>query len=92
MAIASLIVSLIGLPGIVCFGIVGLILGGVGFFLGRSSLNRIRASGGAVGGAGLAQAGWIIGVVAAALGALYFIYIVVVFAVAISSGTRNTTP
>jgi hypothetical protein len=90
MAIASLIVSIIGLPAIACFGILGLILGGVGFFLGRSSLNRIRASGGAVGGAGIAQAGWIIGVVATALGALYFIYIVVAFAIALSNATRTT--
>lgn len=89
MAIASLIVSLIALPGLICYGVPGLILGAVGFFLGRASLNRIRGSGGMTGGQGVAQAGWIIGVIAAALGALIFVIVVIVFAFALSS-PRNT--
>jgi hypothetical protein len=39
------------------------ILGPVAFFLGNSSLNRIRASGGTLGGEGLANAGRILGIV-----------------------------
>jgi hypothetical protein len=39
------------------------ILGPVAFFLGNSSLNRIRASGGALGGEGLANAGRILGII-----------------------------
>lgn len=39
------------------------ILGPVAFFLGNSSLNRIRASGGTIGGEGLANAGRILGII-----------------------------
>ena len=51
-------------------GVPAIVLGLVGFFLGRSALKRIRASGGARGGHGVATAGWIIGLIAAALGLL----------------------
>jgi hypothetical protein len=39
------------------------ILGPVAFFLGNNSLNRIRASGGTLGGEGLANAGRILGII-----------------------------
>ena len=39
------------------------ILGPVAFFLGNSSLNRIQASGGTLGGEGLANAGRILGII-----------------------------
>jgi hypothetical protein len=39
------------------------ILGPVAFFVGNSSLNRIRASGGTLGGEGLANAGRILGII-----------------------------
>jgi hypothetical protein len=74
-AIASLTCSIIALPAIFCYGVPAIILGLVGFFLGRSALKRIRASGGAKGGHGVATAGWIIGLVAAVIGLLYIIVI-----------------
>jgi hypothetical protein len=69
-AIASLILSIVALPAAFCYGMPAIVLGLVGFFLGRSALKRIRASGGARGGHGVATAGWIIGLIAAALGLL----------------------
>jgi hypothetical protein len=75
-AIASLICSIIALPAIVCYGVPAIILGMVGFFLGRSAVKRIRASGGAKGGHGVATAGWIIGLVAAAIGLLFGLILV----------------
>ena len=74
-AIASLICSIIGLPAIFCYGIPAIILGLLGFFFGRSALKRIRASGGLKAGQGIATAGWIIGIVAAAGGLLYLIVV-----------------
>ena len=38
-------------------------LGPVAYFLGNSALRRIRASAGAIGGEGMAQAGRILGIV-----------------------------
>jgi hypothetical protein len=57
-------------PAILCYGIPAIALGLVGFVLGRSSLKRIRASGGFKAGHGIATAGWIVGIVAAGLGLL----------------------
>jgi hypothetical protein len=53
---ASLICALFGL-----LPTCGIVLGPVAVVLGSASLNRIRASGGLVGGSGLATAGRIIG-------------------------------
>lgn len=75
-AIASLVCSIIALPAILCYGIPAIVLGLVGFFLGRSALKRIRASGGFKVGHGIATAGWIIGIVAAALGLLTGIVVI----------------
>ncbi|TMG64122.1 MAG: hypothetical protein E6H86_09095 [Chloroflexi bacterium] len=46
-----------------------LVLGPVAYFLGKSGITRIGESKGALGGRGIAAAGWVIGVVAMAVGA-----------------------
>ena len=83
MAIWSLVCAIVGFIGLCCFGVGGLVLGPVAFFLGNSSLNRIRSSGGAIGGESLAQIGRIFGIVVAVLGLL------VLVAVIVSSVTGN---
>lgn len=81
MAIWSAVIAGLGVLGLCCAGVGGLILGGVAFFLGNSSLRRIRDSGGALGGDSVAQAGRIVGLVVAVLGLLILIgYVVVVAA------------
>jgi len=75
-AIASLVCSIVALPAVLCYGIPAIILGLVGFFLGRSALKRIRASGGLKAGHGLATAGWIVGVIAAGIGLLYGVVLI----------------
>ena len=71
MAVAALVLGIISIPGICCYGIVGVAAGVTAVILGRISLGKIRASGGMIGGRGLAQAGWICGLVGAVLGLLY---------------------
>jgi hypothetical protein len=51
-------------------GIAGLVLGPIAYFLGKSALSRIDSSEGKLGGRGTAVAGWVMGVVATAIGAL----------------------
>jgi hypothetical protein len=80
MAVWSLVLSILGL--FCC----GLVLGPIGFFLGQSSLGRIRQSGGALGGAGLANAGRIIG----AIDTLLWIVGVVIYIVAIATGAMRS--
>jgi hypothetical protein len=71
MAIASLVLGIVAFPSICCYGIPGLALGVTALILGRVSLRKIRAANGMIGGHGLAQAGWICGLVAAIIGGLY---------------------
>jgi hypothetical protein len=94
MAIASLIVGIAAFFGLCCYGIGGVILGVTALVLGRVSLGRIKAAGGMVGGAGLANAGWICGLVAAVLGGIiglaYLAFFI--FAIANGSSTNFTFP
>jgi hypothetical protein len=76
MAITSLVFGIASIPAICCYGIPAVVLGATAVILGRMSLGKIRASGGMLGGHGLAQAGWITGLVGGSLGLLYAIFAV----------------
>lgn len=65
-AVASLV---LGIAGIV-ITVLAPILGPVALVLGVKAKKRIAESGGAVEGAGIAQAGYILGVIATVIGAL----------------------
>lgn len=88
MAIWSVVVAGIGLFGLCCAGVGGLVLGPVAFFLGNSSRRRILASGGAVGGETLAQVGRIGGIVVAVLGLAILIAYAVIWAGALPHSPR----
>jgi hypothetical protein len=89
MAVAALVLGIISIPGICCYGIVGLGAGITAVILGRISLRKITASGGMIGGRGLAQAGWICGLVGAILGGLYGLFYIalLILGVATSFGS-----
>ncbi len=61
---------ILGIVGIVCCPIVS----PVAFFIGNGSRNRIRASGGTLGGSGMATAGWILGII----GMVYLVIVILV--------------
>ena len=69
-AIASIAASILGILFGLPFGLPGLVLGPLGYFMGRAAIARIDDSQGAVGGRSLAVTGWVLGVVAAAIGAV----------------------
>jgi hypothetical protein len=78
-AIASLITAIAGIVLGLPIGIPGMVLGTIAYFLGKSSVSRIDGSHGALGGRGVAAAGWVFGVVAMAIGsAVTLVWIVVV--------------
>jgi hypothetical protein len=83
MAITSLVLGIVAFPGICCYGILGLGLGIAALIVGRMSLRKIQNSNGMIGGSGLAQAGWILGLVAAVISAIYFLLVVVMGAATI---------
>ena len=94
MAITALVLGIVAFPGICCYGVPAVISGTVAVILGRMAMGRIRTAGGATGGYGLAQAGWICGLIAAILGGVYIVFIVLVFLGAImsSSGGGGIVP
>jgi hypothetical protein len=91
-AIAALVVGIVAGAGICAYGVVAVILGPIAIYLGLSSQRRIRAGGGALGGGGMAMAGWIIGMVATGVGAIYLLFFVVVFGMAIIGGMSHPSP
>jgi hypothetical protein len=83
-AIGSLAVAVLGITLGLPFGLPGLVLGAIGYFMGKAAIRRIDSSSGPVGGRSLAAAGWVLGIVATAIGAVVSLVWVVVLLVAIS--------
>jgi hypothetical protein len=93
MAIAALVVGIISAVGVFCYGVPAIILGPVAVYLGLRSRRKIKASAGAIGGGGLAMAGWITGLVAAVIGALFLIvFIGAIVLVGVNGGFASPTP
>ena len=90
MAVAALVVSIVAAVGVFCYGIVAIICGPIAIYLGLRSRRQIRASGGALGGYGMAQAGWIIGLIAAILGVIYLVFIIIGVAYIAINGAHFT--
>ena len=67
-ATASLLAGIAGLL-LVALGLPGLTLGPLAYFLGKSSVKRIADSKGTLGGRSTAVAGWVMGLIATAVGA-----------------------
>ena len=83
-ALVSLIAGIFGLLLGLALGIPGLILGPLAYFMGKASVSRIDASEGKLLGRSSAAAGWVIGVIATALGAIVTLTWFVIWLVSIS--------
>jgi hypothetical protein len=81
-----MVAAIVGILFGLLTGVVGLVLGPVAYFLGKSALNRINSSEGKLGGRGTAAAGWVMGVVATAIGALVALVWIITFLFVASSG------
>jgi hypothetical protein len=91
MAIAALVIGIVAGVGIFCYGVPAIILGPIAIYLGRRAQRQIKASGGALTGNGLAMAGWIIGLVAAILGVIYLLFIILGVTL-LATGALHLTP
>jgi hypothetical protein len=85
-AIASMIIGIVALVGACGYGVT-LLISPVALFLGRSSMKRIDASQGRIGGRGFAQAGFILGIIGTVLLVLTIIAVGVFFTFLISSSS-----
>jgi hypothetical protein len=84
-AITSLLASIFGIVLGLPFGLPGLALGPLGYFMGRSAIARIDAASSAVGGRSMAVLGSVLGVVATAIGAVVGLAWLVLLLVIISA-------
>jgi hypothetical protein len=83
-AIASLLIAVAGVVLGIPLGIPGMVLGTLAYFLGKSSVRRIDASEGALGGRSQAVSAWVLGIVAMIIGSVVTLIWLVVFLFAIS--------
>jgi hypothetical protein len=86
-ATASLLSAIAGIVLGLPFGIPGMALGSLAYFLGKSAVDNIDSSKGGLGGRGMAVAGWVLGAVAMAIGSAVTLVWLVVVLVAISQAT-----
>jgi hypothetical protein len=76
LAIAALILGIVSLFGLCCYGVPGVLFGIAAIVCGQLAKKAILASNGVQGGAGMAKAGFIMGIVGVALGIMALIAIV----------------
>jgi hypothetical protein len=73
----AVLILVLGILSLVCCG---LVTGIAAWIMGNSALREIDASGGAIGGRGMVQAGRICGIIGTALSVLGIIFEIVVYA------------
>ena len=88
-AIAALISAIAGIVLGLPLGLPGMVLGTLAYFLGRSAVNRIDSSQGALGGRGLAVTSWVLGAIAMGIGAVVTLAWLVVVLIAISQASTG---
>ena len=71
------------------YGIPGVIAGSVAVFLGLTARSRIKRSGGALGGGGIALAGWIVGLFGIVIGLLWFLFLFSLYMAMVSTGPNK---
>ncbi len=89
-AISALVFGILGLVFAIPLGLPGLIAGPIAYFLGKGARERIAESKGSLTGAGAANAGRILGIVATAAGALVtLVYLIVLFNALLDVGSQT---
>jgi len=92
LALAAMIIGIISLVLTCGYGI-GLLGSPVALVMGRVSMKRIDRSGGRLAGRGMAQTGFVLGIIGTVLLVLALIALVVVIVVAVNGGfDSNNTP
>lgn len=91
MAVAAMVIGIVGLAGACMYGI-GTLISPVALFLGRSSMKKIDASQGQLGGRGMAQAGFIMGIIGTVLLVLAILAVAGIVAIGVSGGFDSDFP
>jgi Domain of unknown function (DUF4190) len=85
-AIAALVCGLIAPFGALFYGLPGVVLGTVALVLGLGARRRIKRSGGALAGGGMALAGWIVGLIGIVMGLAWGLFLLALYLAMVSSG------
>lgn len=88
-ATTAMILGIVGLALLPCYGVPTLFLAPIAFFLGRSSQKEIDASPGSWSNGGMAKAGWIMGLIGSILVLLFAIFVAAVLIWAASVDDSN---
>ena len=89
-AMSALVFGILGLVFALPLGLPGLIAGPIAYFLGKGAKQRIAESNGSLSGAGAANAGRILGIVATAAGAVVtLLYLIVLFNALLDVGSQT---
>ncbi len=86
-AAIALVLAVLGLVLGLPLGVPGLVLGPIGYFMGKSAVARIEASAGALEGRNFAITAWILGILATAAGAVISLVWLVIILVSVSGPT-----
>lgn len=79
-ATAAMVIGIVGLASMLfCYGLVSIITGPIAFFMGRSAQKEINASPHSWSNAGMARAGWIMGLIQTILSLLVLIAVATFF-------------
>ena len=84
-ATVSMVLGILGLLLGLPLGVPGMVLGPLAYFLGKPAQSRIDASSGTIGGRAQAEAGWILGIVATAVGCVSALVWLIVILLSIST-------
>jgi hypothetical protein len=90
LGLAAMVIGIVSLVLMCGYGL-GLLGSPAALIMGRISMNRIDRSEGRLGGRGMAQAGFILGIVGTVLLVLAIAAIIVIIAIAASGGFDDTT-
>jgi hypothetical protein len=90
LALAAMIVGIASLVLVCAYG-VGLLGAPIALVMGRVAMKRIDRSGGRLAGRGMAQTGFILGIIGTVLLVLTVIAVVVVIVIAVNGGFDNST-
>lgn len=90
LGVAAMVIGIVSLVMMCAYGI-GLLGSPAALIMGRISMKRIDRSEGRIGGRGMAQAGFILGIVGTILLVLAIIAVAVIVAIAVGGGFDEST-
>ena len=89
-ATTSMVLGIVGLASIlICYGVLGIVLGPLSFFMGRSAQKEMELAPNAWTNHGMAKAGWIMGLIQTVIAILAIVVVVAFFIFLATAGESD---